>query len=171
MINENIILVGMPGVGKTTVGKELARITGRRFVDLDAELVPIIGPVATYIETQGEAAFRKAESEIIARFSKERGIVIATGGGCVTIQANFAPLRRSGRIYHLTCPLTALDTTGRPLSQGGIERLRELERIRMPLYRAFAHCIIPHRRNEKESSDMILQEFYEFYKPVQAKSL
>lgn len=158
---ENIVLIGMPGVGKTTVGHELALITGRPFVDCDAEIANEIGHIGTFIDTHGEAAFREVESAVIERLGKEKGYIISTGGGCVTIAANFAPLRQNGRIFQLTQPLEELDTKGRPLSRGGIDRLRELERIRTPMYQSFAQCIIKHRRNEVESASNILNDFYE----------
>lgn len=157
---ENIILIGMPGVGKTTVGKELSRILCRPFVDCDAEITNEIGHIATFIDTHGEQAFRQVESAVIERLGKEKGYIISTGGGCVTIAENFAPLRQNGRMYQLTQPIESLDTKGRPLSRGGLDRLRELERVRTPMYKSFAQCIIKHRRDEVESSSNILNDFY-----------
>ena len=156
---ENIILIGMPGVGKTTVGKALGEEMGRTCVDVDHELEKEIGDISTYITEQGEPAFREKEAEMIAKFGTQTGLIISTGGGCVTVPKNFAHLRQNGRIYQLTQPVENLSTSGRVLSSGGIERLRELEATRTPMYESFAQCIVEHNRNAPETVATILEDF------------
>ena len=156
---ENIILIGMPGVGKTTVGKALGEEMGRTCVDVDHELEKEIGDISTYITEQGEPAFREKEAEMIAKFGTQTGLIISTGGGCVTVPKNFAHLRQNGRIYQLTQPVENLSTSGRVLSSGGIERLRELEATRTPMYESFAQCIVEHNRNAPETASAILEDF------------
>ena len=156
---ENIILIGMPGVGKTTVGKALGEEMGRTCVDVDHELEKEIGDISTYITEQGEPAFREKEAEMIAKFGTQTGLIISTGGGCVTVPKNFAHLRQNGRIYQLTQPVENLSTSGRVLSSGGIERLRELEATRTPMYESFAQCIVEHNRNAPETVSAILEDF------------
>lgn len=156
---ENIILIGMPGVGKTTVGKALGEEMGRTCVDVDHELEKEIGDISTYITEQGEAAFREKEAEMIAKFGTQTSLIISTGGGCVTVPRNFAHLRQNGRIYQLTQPVENLSTSGRVLSSGGIERLRELEATRTPMYESFAQCIVKHNRNAPETVATILEDF------------
>ena len=156
---ENIILIGMPGVGKTTVGKALGEEMGRTCVDVDHELEKEIGDISTYITEQGEPAFREKEAEMIAKFGTQTGLIISTGGGCVTVPKNFAHLRQNGRIYQLTQPVENLSTFGRVLSSGGIERLRELEATRTPMYESFAQCIVEHNRNAPETVSAILEDF------------
>ena len=156
---ENIILIGMPGVGKATVGKAIGKEMGRTCIDVDQELAKEIGDISTYITEQGEAAFREKEAEMIAKLGTETGLVISTGGGCVTVPKNYAHLRQNGRIYQLTQPVEKLSTSGRVLSGGGIERLRELEETRTPMYESFAQCIVEHNRNAPETVAVILEDF------------
>ena len=96
---------------------------------------------------------------MIAKLGTETGLVISTGGGCVTVPKNYAHLRQNGRIYQLTQPVENLSTSGRVLSSGGIERLRELEAIRTPMYESFAQCIVEHNRNASETVAAILKDF------------
>ena len=156
---ENIILIGMPGVGKTTVGKALGEEMGRTCIDVDHELEKEIGDISTYITEKGEPAFREKEAEMIAKFGTQTGLIISTGGGCVTVPKNFAHLRQNGRIYQLTQPVENLSTSGRVLSSGGIERLRKLEATRTPMYESFAQCIVEHNRNAPETVATILEDF------------
>ena len=101
---------------------------GRTCVDVDHELEKEIGDISTYITEQGEPAFREKEAEMIAKLGTQTGLVISTGGGCVTVPKNYAHLRQNGRIYQLTQPIENLSTSGRVLSSGGIETLTRTRR-------------------------------------------
>ena len=138
---ENIILVGMPGCGKTTIGRLLARETGKQFVDADEALEARVGrKITDIIPTDGEAAFRCLETETLAELGKQSGFVIATGGGCVTQERNYPLLHQNGTILWLTRALDKLPTEGRPLSQTG--KLQQMLATRLPMYRRFADAVI-----------------------------
>lgn len=138
---ENIILIGMPGCGKSTIGKLLAQRTGKKFVDADDALEARLGRKITDIIPQdGEAAFRRMESDTLSELGKQSGLVIATGGGCVTQQRNYPLLHQNGTILWLTRQLHKLPTEGRPLSQPG--KLQEMFAQRQSLYRQFADAEI-----------------------------
>lgn len=138
---ENVILIGMPGSGKTTIGKILAERTGRKYADTDESVIQSSGvTVPEIFASQGEEGFRTLETEAVARLGKESGLVIATGGGCVTRKENYPHLHQNGRIFWLKRDLSLLPTDGRPLSQ--TRSLTEMYREREPLYQAFCdHCI------------------------------
>lgn len=157
---ENIVLIGMPGVGKSTIGKALAAQLGRRFVDIDTAIEEQYGSVPDYINTHGIDAFRTIESETIAVYGKEHGLVIATGGGSVTVPANKDLLRQNGRLYWLERPLEDLPTDGRPLSAGGLETLRRLYDERQALYADFADYRLDNLHIEQTVSQ-ILEDFHE----------
>lgn len=135
---ENLWLVGMPGVGKTTVGGLLGEALGRPFVDLDAEIERVAGmPIPEIFRTRGEAGFREIEAEAAMTASRGRGTVIATGGGTVLREANRRAMRESGTVVWLQRDLSRLPTEGRPLSEAkGVEKLYA---EREPIYRAAAH--------------------------------
>lgn len=134
---ENIVLIGMPGSGKTTVGKLLANQLGKEFVDADAAIVEKAGiSIPEIFAQQGEAGFRRLETQVLAELGKGSGLVIATGGGCVTREENFPLLHQNGTLFCLDRDIASLPTDGRPLSQGG--DLMDMYRIRKPLYDLFA---------------------------------
>lgn len=147
---ENIILIGMPGCGKSTVGQALADAMGKRFVDADAELVKTYGKsIPEIFADEGESGFRIKETAILAELGKQSGLVIATGGGAVTQQRNYRLLHQNGRIFWLERDLDALPTDGRPLSQAN--SLTALYRVRKPLYEAFADYRIDNNGSPEET--------------------
>lgn len=134
---ENIVLIGMPGCGKSTVAHLLAEKTGKEFVDVDEAIVQKTGlSIPEIFEQQGEAAFRALETAVLSELGKQSGLVIATGGGCVTRAENYPLLHQNGHIFCLERDLNALPTDGRPLSRS--TALSELYRVRKPLYDRFA---------------------------------
>lgn len=134
---KNLILIGMPGCGKTTVGGLLARELGRELVDADARIVELAGKTIPEIFAQdGEETFRLWETKALEDLGKQSGLVIATGGGCVTRQRNYPLLHQNGILLWLERDLSLLPTEGRPLSQ--TTALSEMYALRRPLYESFA---------------------------------
>ena len=145
---ENIVLIGMPGCGKTTVGKALAEKLGRKFVDADAEIAKKANmSIPEIFAKEGEEGFRSREIKVLSELGKQSGLVIATGGGCVTQAVNHSNLHQNGRIFWLKRQISQLPTDGRPLSQKG--NLEEMYRIRKPQYEKFADVIIENETVEK----------------------
>ncbi len=156
----NLVLVGMPGCGKTTVGRALARLSGKPFVDLDERIVDSAGASIPEIFAQeGEETFRHLESLVLDDVCTQGGQVIATGGGAVLQAENRAAMRRTGRVYFLRRALEELPTDGRPLSQKG--SLEEMYRARKPLYSAAADVVIDNNVALEETAELIWRDFCE----------
>lgn len=134
---ENIVLIGMPGVGKTSTGEALARLLHRSWIDTDLLIKQKAHcDAAAYLQTHGKVAFRRLEHEVIQEISGMSGVVISCGGGVVVTPSNYQLLRQNGKFVYLTRPLEQLAIAGRPLSQSvGIQ---ELAAERLPLYEAWA---------------------------------
>lgn len=151
MMKQNLILCGFMGCGKTTVGRRLAAISGRKFVDMDAFIQQEQSMTVSEIFSQlGEAAFRKMETDAARTLSQKQGLVIACGGGTVLNPENVALLKQGGVILLLDVPLPALqerlkNDTQRPLLQRPDRRefIESLHAQRMPMYRQAADLVIP----------------------------
>ncbi len=133
----NIMLIGMPGCGKTTIGKKLAKATGKMFVDADAVIVERAGKsIPEIFAEEGEVAFRKLENEVLADISKEKNQVIATGGGVVTIPANKPLLKQNSVVIFIERNIRDLPIAGRPVSQS--KPVSQIYEERIDLYRAYS---------------------------------
>ena len=138
---KNLILVGMPGCGKSTIGRKLAARLDRPLVDTDEEIVKRIGcTIPEYFASHGEEEFRKREHEVLRDFSARSGQIIATGGGIVTRPENMDPLRENSVVVFLRREIEKLPTRGRPISQSS--DLHELYEKRRPLYEAAADVTV-----------------------------
>ena len=156
----NIVLIGMPGCGKSTVGAKLAELTGREAVDLDALIAERAGiPIPEIFASHGEAAFRALEREVTAEAGKQSGKIILTGGGVVKDRRNYAALHQNGRIYHLLRDLDQLPTEGRPLSQ--TTKLTAMWEERRPMYEYFRDAAIDNNGAIGDTVEKIWREFYE----------
>lgn len=154
---ENIVLIGMPGCGKSTVGAMLAKQLGRDFVDADEEIAEIAGAAIPEIFAQsGETGFRQIETDVLANLCKKSGLVISTGGGCVTQDRNYHLLHQNSKIFYLLRDISLLPTEGRPLSQKG--NLQDMYRIRKPMYERFADFIIDNNGMPEETVSNIISK-------------
>lgn len=147
----NLILCGMMGAGKTTVGIKVAELTGRRWYDTDGLIVDKYGKIADIFEYYGEAHFRKLETEIVKDLAKMDDLIISTGGGLVLKKENNAVLQENGKIIFLRASLDTLSKRlkvngERPLLQTSAEsirdRLEKLMKERAPVYEHVADYIV-----------------------------
>ncbi|MBO5995148.1 MAG: shikimate dehydrogenase, partial [Firmicutes bacterium] len=152
--NENIVLIGMPGVGKSFIGQKLASELGREFYDMDQMIEMRDGrSIPEIFRDEGEDYFRDLECAIAMELGQMKGVVISTGGGIVNRDENYYSLAENGRIVFLDKTPEDLPTIGRPVSQAlGVERLYEM---RLPLYQSWADQEI---RIDALSTEQIIAE-------------
>ena len=151
----NIVLIGMPGCGKTTVGSLLAEKMKLKFVDADAQIEYLAGKTIPQIFAQdGEEVFRNLETKVLANLGKQSGLIIATGGGCVTQERNYDLLHQNGDIYWIHRDLADLSTEGRPLSQKA--NLKEMYQVRVPMYNRFKDWNIMNNGSPEEAARQII---------------
>ena len=157
---KNIILIGMPGCGKTTIGTLLAKKLGRTVVDADEKIVELAGKSIPEIFTQdGEEAFRATETAALEALGKQSARVISTGGGCVTRQRNYPLLHQNGYLVWLERDLTLLPTDGRPLSQS--TALTDMYKVRKPMYESFADIRVENSGAPEDTVREILERLEE----------
>ena len=157
---ENLILVGMPGSGKSTIGQHLAEQSGKIFVDADAEIVNLAGKsIPEIFAEDGEETFRMWETKALEHLGKQSGLVIATGGGCITRAWNYPLLHQNGAIVWLKRDLDLLPTEGRPLSQG--RSLSEMYAVRKPMYEAFSDFSVENCAEPEKTVSAILARLEE----------
>lgn len=139
----NLVLIGMSGCGKTTLGRLAAERLGKGFVDTDEKIVERIGmPISAFFAQNGEAAFREIETEVLREVSAQNGLVISTGGGVVKNPENIRLLKQNGKLIWLKRPAMLLESgNGRPLAPDS-EAAAKLYHERLPLYTAAAEAIV-----------------------------
>lgn len=152
----NVMLIGMPGSGKSTVGAALAEKLGRKLVDVDERIVEMAGcSIPEIFAKDGEEGFRQIEHQALCEVSKESGLVIATGGGVVTRRENLDPMRQNSLIVWLLRDISLLPKDGRPLSQAN--SLAEMFKVREPMYRAAADCIADNNGSLEDTVKQIME--------------
>ena len=157
----NIVIIGMPGSGKTSTGLALSRITGRECIDIDDKIIEFAGMSIPEIFSQhGEPAFRNIESTVIRMAGMETGKIIVTGGGSVLKKQNYGPLHQNGCIFQIDRDIDLLSTEGRPLSCSR-EAVAMMMLKRAPLYRQFRDAKISNDRTIEETASAVLNSFKE----------
>jgi shikimate dehydrogenase len=152
---QNIVLIGMPGCGKSTIGKLLSEKTGRIFIDADEQIIHKAGKsIPEIFANDGEEVFREWETKALVELGKQSGLIIATGGGCVTRGRNYNLLHQNGTIFWIRRKLEDLPTEGRPLSEQ--TDLREMYRIREPLYDSWKDRYIDNFGTPEDAANGIL---------------
>lgn len=157
---QNIVLIGMPSSGKSTVGTALAESLNKTFIDTDQEIKKIIGmEIGEFFKLKGEAEFRKIESEVAKEVSKLQNTVISTGGGMILNRENIRYLKLNGRVYFLDRPLNLLITTSdRPLSSNSAD-LEKRYNERYGFYTSLSDVQIDASGTVEENVNKICEDF------------
>ena len=155
----SVVLVGMPGCGKSTIGKILAEETGKEFFDSDEEIIKQTGTAPSdIIKNHGEAYFRDIESSIIKELSDKNGVIIATGGGAVLRSENVTNLKKNGILVFLDRDIsTIVPTLDRPLSCDA-DKLKKLYDLRYPIYTSVADVIIKSTDSPETTAEAVRRE-------------
>ena len=154
---QNIVLIGMPGSGKSLISSLLGEMTGRETADMDLEFERVNGITpAECIKTFGEAAFRDMETKLIGEYGKKSGIIISTGGGAVTKAENYPLLHQNGVIVWIKRDIGSLPVDGRPLSQ--LDGVKKLYENRKHLYESFADITADNNGRPEDAARIILEQ-------------
>jgi shikimate kinase len=160
-MDKNIVFIGMPGSGKTTIGRLVAKELSLQFYDVDEYIEETQGKSIREIFKAGEEEFRRLESAAIRELSSKAPSIIATGGGAVKSTENMEALRENSIIIFLNRPLenivSDIDVSSRPLLAEGVSKVYELYKERYPLYKKFSHCEILNDSGLQEIIDKIVK--------------
>jgi len=163
MLKKSIILIGMPGCGKTTIGKMLSKKFSCPFHDMDDTIITVTGKSITELFWEGEEVFRNAETNACAELIRRPPCVIACGGGVVKRSKNLEILRRGGIVVFIDRPVEQIagdiDTTSRPLLKDGVEKLYSLYQQRYSLYKNAADILIDNSGTAGQAAEKIAKQF------------
>ena len=166
---QNIVLIGMPGSGKSTVGATLSRLSGRECIDLDEQIVREAGmPISAIFAERGEAVFRAQEREMAQRWGRESGRILVTGGGIVKDERNYYVLKQNGRVYQIERDVALLEREGRPLSANA--DLAAMLRERAPLYARFRDAAVTNGNSAEEAANQIWEDYHAYFGAERAES-
>ena len=156
----NLVLIGMPGCGKTSIGQRIAALMGREFVDTDAQVERRAGMTIPELFAQhGESRFRQIEAETVRDAGSRASLVIATGGGAPMFEENLRALRQNGELMLIERPLDQLATTNRPLSPNA-QALHVMAEARLPVYRALSSATIANTGSIEDAALAAMEGFY-----------
>ena len=166
---QNIVLIGMPGSGKSTIGAALARLSGRECIDLDEQIVRGAGmPIPAVFAGRGETAFRALEREQAEIWGKGSGRILVTGGGIIKDERNYYALKQNGRIYQIERDVALLEREGRPLSADA--DLAAMLRERAPLYARFRDVVVTNEYSAEQAARNILEEYHAYFGAERSES-
>lgn len=156
----NIVLIGMPGSGKTTLATLLSKKLDKKFIDTDEAIETSFSTkIPKIFKDLGENKFRKIESNFLSDFGKKNCLILSTGGGAVLDSTNYRYLKQNGRVYWIKRDLDMLDVRGRPLSKN-LDNIKKMYHIRAPLYEKFSDNAIENNGNLNSAVEQILEDFY-----------
>lgn len=156
----NIVLIGMPGAGKTTIGRKISKILNKEHIDLDREFYFEYGISSSqYLRYESEESFRKKEAIVVKRLGELTDKVISTSGGVVTLIENYEHLKRNSIIFRIDRDLDKLSTRNRPLSMGGIDTLIKMKEAREEKYNYFTDYTVENRGDFDRTAITISDKF------------
>ncbi len=162
-MSRNIVLIGMPGAGKTTVGKMLYERLELKFVDVDDFIVEESGKTIPELFDVSESHFRNVESEAIKKLSMDKSSIIATGGGVIKNEANIEELKKHGIIVFIDRPLGNIaedvEISKRPLLKDGVQKLYDLYEERYELYKKYSDFHVVNDRSIEAVVDRIIEKY------------
>ena len=165
-MQRNIVLIGMPGSGKTVIGRLLAKELNMPYIDADVMLESLAGEKIPTLFEQGEEVFRDWETKVCEELSHKSGTVIATGGGVVKRGQNMELLRENGIIVFLDRSpediVGDVDCSGRPLLKGGLQRVYELYGERIDLYRQYSDITVVNNATRGETASAIVSKVTDY---------
>ena len=159
-MNKNIVLIGMSGSGKTSIGKDISIILNKKFIDTDAYIEEIEGKSISEIFNKGEAYFRKVESNAILKVSQNTNSVISTGGGVIKREENMINLKKNSIVLFINRPveriINDIDESNRPLLKNKKTNLYEMYNLRYPLYKKYSDIIVANNITYEEVINNII---------------
>lgn len=157
---KNIVLIGMPGCGKSTIAEKISELSGLQLLETDKEIEKKEGrTISDIFETEGEKYFRQIEKSVCKIAGKNKNMIISTGGGVIKNFENIQNLKTNGRIYYIIRDIELLDTGGRPLSSGGLQKLKELFDERKCLYEEYSDVKIMNDSTVEHAAIKILEDY------------
>ncbi|MBC8062882.1 MAG: shikimate kinase [Clostridiaceae bacterium] len=159
-MNKNIVLIGMSGSGKTTIGKALSKALNKELIDIDLYIEKTQGKSISEIFNKGEVHFRDIESHAVLKVSKNTNCIISTGGGVIKNEVNMKELKKNSIVIYIDRPvemiLKDIDDTNRPLLKNNKTNLYEMYESRDPLYKKYSDIIVVNDGNEEEVINKII---------------
>ena len=160
-MNKNIVLIGMSGSGKTTIGKALSIILNKKLIDIDAYIEETQGKSISEIFNKGEDHFREIESNAVLKISRNTNTIISTGGGIIKKEKNMLELKKNGIVIYIDRPveriLKDIDDSNRPLLKNNKTNLYEMYELRYPLYKKYSDIIVVNDASEEEVINKIIE--------------